>query len=211
MNLGSQKEMKFTDPGGEDVVTYPASFSSAEIAAIMRLSPLLRMSNSYPVIQQIEMCIKGDPEYQACDSRDDHDKRFLKNAAVNIRHMQAALDDIKHTPRIDGLDEVVRYERSLQSFYLQVNRAKLDFYTSENATSLEVVIEGINSRVECKKELDRIKEAPSRRVALKLSQSDWYNCMNEKFREKIGNFPIKDWQDAMKRANIREKYVHVEE
>ena len=211
MNLAPQREMKFTDPGGEDVVTYPASFSTAEITAIMRLSPTLRMSDSYPIIRQVEMCIKEDPEYQACDSRGNRDKWFMRNAAINIRHMQLALSDIEHTPKIDGLDKVIRYERSLQVFYLQVNQAKLRFYTTESASSLDLTIEGIESGTECKEELNRIKQASSRQVALELSRSDWYNCMNNKYRERIGSFPTDDWQKAIKRAGIKETYVHIEE
>jgi hypothetical protein len=208
-----KKTITLADPGGVDTVTFPAaSFSEDEVKAIMRLSPLLRMSTSYPVLNQIETCIKGDAEYQGCGTEAAAQGRlFDENANVNINRMEIALETLNELGKVKGLDKVIQYQRKLQMFYIDANKVRLQFHRRGDTSALEEPIEGINPRTQCMDSLARVKTAKSQETKDRIVLMDWYNCMNRQLRTMTDPYPTDAWLAFLKKANISEKYIPVED
>jgi hypothetical protein len=210
--LQEQKTIKLPDPGGEDNVTYPAaSFSEEEIKNIVRLSPKLRMSVSYPVMTPIEMCIEGDAEYHGCGTDAAQGKWFENNARVNIKRMEIALDTLNKLSNVDGLKEIVQYEQPLQAFYLEVEKIRLQFHLSGDLSLLEKPILGIDPRTHCTHSLTELSNTKSRKAADEIVRMDWYNCLNAQVRIKVGPYPTDAWSAFLQTAGINESYAPVEE
>jgi hypothetical protein len=210
--LQGQKTITLPDPGGVDTVTYPAaSFSEEEIKNIVRLSPKLRMLISYPVFYPIETCIEGDAEYQGCDTDAAHGKWFEDNARVNIKRMEMALDTLNKLSNIDGLKEIVQHEQPLQTFYLEVEKVRLQFHLTGDLSLLEKPIVGIAPRTHCTHSLTELSDTKSRKAADQIVRMDWYNCMNEQVRIKVGPYPTDAWSAFLQEEGINESYIPVDD
>jgi hypothetical protein len=209
--VAAKNSVTITDPGGADHVKYPMSFSEGEIRAILRLSPNLHAPNSYPVINQIEMCISSDKDYQGCGTQAAQGRWFAANARVNIRGMEDALTQLDKIPNNPGLTPIIRYEKELQRFYIDVNKAKLRFELGDDLSALEEPIESIDPRIECSDALVKVRKAESRKTATEIVKMEWYNCMNSKIQERVGPYPTDAWLSFLKKASIDEIYVPLEE
>ncbi|HEY7415461.1 MAG TPA: hypothetical protein VH593_09730, partial [Ktedonobacteraceae bacterium] len=210
--LPVRQKIELRDPGGIDTVTFPSdSFSENEIKTIMRLSPKIRMANSYPVFYPLEMCIKGESAYRACGTKDAHGKWFVANANVNIQQMEDALKGLDKMPQIDEVNKIVQYERSLQVFYLKIEKVRLKFTLSRRTSLLEEPIENIDPRIQCAESLSRIRSAPSKEAADEIVRHDWYSCMNHQMLYQAGPYPIDAWESFLHKSQIQEKYVPVDD
>jgi hypothetical protein len=201
-----------TDPGGTDSVTFPTTiFSIDEIKAIMRLSPRLRISNSYPVINSIDMCVTTEPDYHGCGTKAAREEWFKHNANVSIKKMEAALNDLDNIPRAEELKQIIQYERALQKFYLEIERVRLQFKLTGDLSLLEEPIQGIDPRILCSDSLIKVKHATSQNDANEIVRMDWYNCMNKQIYAKVGMYPLEAWNAFLKNESIEEIYTSTDE
>jgi hypothetical protein len=193
--------------GDLDIVTYdPARVSEQDVRRWIQLSPDVSPSNFYQVPEEIEFCISAmDPGYEPCGKSADE---------INAHNAQHTLDRIGR--RIKDLDpahyppdlrEVVLYLRQIQRFWLWKETQRFAFWKTGDLRALESQFEGINPTVICGPVLDRIAAAQTHDEAVKFAHYDWWNCVWDEERKRIGEYPKAAWEKFLANHGISERYV----
>lgn len=196
--------------GDIDEVTFDsAQVPPSEVKRWIRLSPNVGPYNNYLVPENIELCKSDDTRYEGCGKEQE---------GVNLHNAQLNLDTIRG--RIRALDpdrypadlkEVVVYVRRIQSFALWAETQKLAFVESGDVSILESTFTGgIDPKRSCGTVLDRITKAENQAERSKLARFDWFNCVLEVQKQRIGEYPQGAWEKFLADHGIREHFIQEE-
>ena len=137
-------------------LTFESSILSEEqMKEIVIFSPHYYLGTDYFLATSLELCIKGDPEYFDCGTRDLNAVNFYKNAQVNLNKGRKNLDVLKSVKYPKELNTVIDYFKSSLSFDLWLNQIRFDFYQSWDMNILKRKYEDLDPSVLCPEALKK--------------------------------------------------------
>lgn len=193
---------------GEYSVTFDTGkISASEMKKLVRLAPPLASSyegTSYELAPQLELCIANDPAYRDCGTRDIRTEAFYVNAQINLNRGRQALGFLTTVPHPTELKAVVDYLKRSLGFSLWLQETRFEFYTHWNTAVLKRSFEGIGALSLCPSALTEIEVARSQLEQYQLARSDWQNCLNSEFRDRLGAYPLSAWHRFLITYGIEE-------
>ena len=179
----------------------------AEVRALVVLSPHLAGWNSLAVAPRLERCVVGDAAYLECHTRSPQSPSFLWNARVNLERGGAALTHL-HGLRTPAELEPVRIwlQRSL-SFSLWLEETKLEFFRSGDIAVLRRRYEDVDPGRDCDAIIAAIARAGSPEAQFDLVVLRWHNCVNDRYRRTLGDYPLPAWRRFLSAWRIHERIV----
>jgi hypothetical protein len=205
--LSAMQTFTVSIPGGVDRVTFdPAKASEQDVRRWMQLSPELSPNNDYLVPESLELCTK-DPEYKPCGSHDWRAENFVYNAKINLQRIQRRIQLLDDSAYPEDLGRVVTYLREVQRFWLWRETQRLRFYQTWDISKLEVPYGEIDPKHQCALVIEKIKAAGGPDAKYRLARHDWWNCVWDLQRVRLGTYPEKEWQEFLNRHAIREEFI----
>jgi hypothetical protein len=183
-----------------------ARILEAELRELIVLSPHLSGWTSMAVAPRLERCVIDDAAYLDCGSRTPAAPNFLWNARANVARgvaMRAGLDRLR-VP--DELAPVVAWLRQSLAFSLWLEETRLDFHTTGRAEALARRYEDIEPARVCGEVLARIAAA-GRAEQHELAALQWHNCVNDAYRQKLGDYPHSAWNRFLAAHGIVERLI----
>lgn len=164
--------------------------------------------NSYYLIApQLELCIEQDSRYYECGSRDLKSPNFFKNAEVNINIGKKHLEELNKLKYPKELEPLVNYFKKSLSFSLWANQRLYKFYQSWDIGVLKKEYNDIDPSIVCAEPLRKIQDAKSEYEKYRIAQHEWFNKLNDVFRNKIGKEPIQSWENFILKYKIKEEFI----
>jgi hypothetical protein len=209
--LGSAQIETISFLNGEYKVAFDPSIVPKEVViGWVQLSPEMSSMNGLGVSDSLETCIASRKEYKPCGSRDPWSVNFFYNAGINLQKIRNRIRHLRSSFYPEELRPIAHYLERVQQFWLWKETQRLAFYRTWNITELERPYDQINPKSECSTLLDEIAQARDRRQKYQLSQHDWWNCVWDAERVRIGDYPQADWDRFLLHYQIQEK-VYVDD
>ena len=196
-----------TDTGKVKITFDTTRVSENELRRWMRLSHNVSTSNSYELPEWIQLCIKGDPDYRECGTRDWMAKNFSYNANVNLQKIQKRIKELDEASYPPELRELVSYMKKIQEDQLFFQGQELKFYENWQTDDLATQFDGIDPGRQCSAEIRRIGSTPDKQTAYNLVYKQWWNCVNHALRANAGEYPEAAWQNFLLKFSIREELI----
>jgi len=203
---GQQAMLTFdTIEGRYRLIFDPAKLPSDRMMELARLSPPREHELFMPSF--LELCIQGDPEYRDCGTRKPDAPNFYWNAEINLQKSRGVLAFLQGLAYPVELSPVVKYFVDNRSFYHCLDQARLRFLKSWDTRALNVTCGGIDAEVECSGVLGEMRSVQSKEATYDLATHKWHNCLNNHFRNQIGGYPMKAWQDFLRAYGVKEELI----
>ena len=146
----------------------------------------------------------------APDREDDEEDEFrgpdLFELEVQLRHLAQALEDMDGVQVPALLDAALAHVRREAAFHACVRGALLAYYRGD-AHALAIACDELDAPTVC---WDLVVEAPLTRSAQarhRLAGVGWRDCMSERFRERLGAYPIESWREFLRTFGVEEELV----
>jgi hypothetical protein len=105
-----------------------------------------------------------------------------------------------------SLAPVLQYARRGTSFWLCLERARLEYYRGNN-DALRTQCDSVDAVTACP---DAMKQAPLAQTPAEraqLAKYRWHNCMNEVFHQSYGQYPHRSWRAFLEEFAIEETMI----
>jgi hypothetical protein len=203
----SQRTITVNTITGRDVLTFdPARTSEDNLRRWIRLSPN-NVDFRYTVPESLELCVKSDPAYLDCGTRDWRAKNFAFNANVNLQRIRArikTLDDPSYPPE---LKEVASHLKRIQEANLFFQSRLLAFIQDGQTSTFSASFDGIDPKIQCSAAVAKVLSAADKDQANRIASGEWWNCVNHAYRDKIGPYPVSAWSSFLNQHGIREQFI----
>ena len=203
----SQRTIAVNTLTGRDLVTFdPVRTSEANVRLWIRLSPH-DVDIRYNVPESLELCVKSDPAYMGCGTRDWRAKNFAFNANVNLKHIRdriKTLDEASYPPE---LKEVVSHFRRIQEANLFSQSQLFEFIQDGQASTLSAPFDGVDPAIQCSAAITKVRGAADKDLAKRTAAEEWRNCVTHALRDRIGPYPASAWSNFLTHYGIRERFI----
>ncbi|MFQ5656095.1 MAG: hypothetical protein ACE5G5_00970 [Candidatus Methylomirabilales bacterium] len=193
---------------GDYAVTFESSrISEDQMKKLVLISPYLSSyykGKTLVFSPSLELCVDDDPAYLDCGTRNIRAPNFYKNAQVNLKAGRQALQFLEGLEYPEELELVVSYLRRSLSFSLWLEETRYEFYESSNADILKRKWGDIDPLMVCTATLKEIENATSQLQKYNLAKYKWHSCLNNVFRERLGQYPLESWNQFITTYGIEE-------
>jgi hypothetical protein len=204
----SREILEIRTADGLETLQYdPTRVSHADLERWAQLSTDVSSDNFYLVPESLELCIDKSADYAHCGSRDLQDPHFFRNAKLNLRRIQRRISLLDSGRYPEQLKPAVEYYKRIQTFFLAAYSVELRYLRDWDPSVLVFTIDGINYGQECASAINDLRATKERAAAYKLVTTEWVNCVNHSFREKLGPYPDAAWRQFLETYSIDEKFV----
>jgi hypothetical protein len=179
----------------------------SDVRALVVLSPHLAGWTSLAVAPRLERCVVGDPAYLQCGSRSPRSHTFLWNARVNLERGAAALTHLRGLRVPPELEPVALWLQRSLAFSLWLEETKLEYFRTGDTAVLRRRYEDLDPGRECAGAVADVGRAPSADTQFDLVVLPWHNCVNARFRRRLGDYPIAAWKSFLAAWRITERLV----
>ena len=153
----------------------------------------------------LEACDRKDDRYRDCDVAKPGNKAFLHNATVNVNRAVKKLRVLRELPVPKPLKAVHEFMLKNGTFYTWLLKTRLEFLRTGQVRALKREFGDIEPAKSCELALDRIEAAENGDQAFRIARTDWHNCVNTVFNERMGKYPRSEWNAFLQRYDIRER------
>jgi hypothetical protein len=178
-----------------------------EVRALVVLSPHLAGWNSLAVAPRLERCVVGDAAYLECRTRSPQSPSFLWNARVNLERGGAALSHLRGLRTPAELEPVRTWLQRSLSFSLWLEETKLEFFRTGDIAVLGRRYEDVEPGRDCGPIIAAIARAGSPDAQFDLVVLHWHNCVNDRYRRTLGDYPLPAWKRFLSAWHIHERIV----
>jgi hypothetical protein len=104
------------------------------------------------------------------------------------------------------LDAVLACVRRETAFYVCLRNAALAYYRGDDS-ALSVVCDEVDPIVACPNFVVRAPLMRTPQERYRLADYGWQGCMQERFEQTLGLYPIENWQTFLRNHGIDEEIV----
>ena len=197
-------DVRFPVDGG----TYTLSFEPGGkadrslVETIFKVSPEARIPG---IDTLLESCSPTDREYRDCASAKPGTKAFLRNAIVNVNRAVRELRAFRQVRVPKELRPAREFILRNGTFYVWLLKTRLEFLRTGQVRVLKREFEDIRPEKSCELAIDRIDAASSGDEAYRIARSDWHNCVNHVFNQRVGKYPKDVWTKFLQKYGVSEK------
>lgn len=130
----------------------------------------------------------------------------LFDVEIELGRLAQTLEDIDRLRVPPLLDAALAYVGREAAFYACVRGALLAYYRGDDH-ALAIACDEIDAPTVCS---ELVVEAPLTRAAQarhRLAGVGWRDCMNERFRERLGTYPLENWREFLRTFGVEEEIV----
>jgi hypothetical protein len=168
----------------------------------MRLSPSLSPYNDLLIPIDIRRCVPDDKEYTDCRTGG---KLKIRNVEENIRKISDINQKLNSQQLPDGLKPIEAYLSEIQTFALWTAQQQRAYLVTQDVAVFKNQYDGIDSNRKCAKILQRMANSTQDKDMTENLVVDWFNCVWVLETQKIGQYPLKEWQAFLTSQGIKEE------
>jgi len=207
-SLSAEDQLAVRTTDGIDYLSYdPVQIQRADLVRWIQLSPHVVDVNDYLVPESLELCVDKAPEYFACGSRNLHDPNFFRNAEVNLDKIRRRISSLQDGAYPTELQPVVTYVESIQETFLQAEEQRLAFLKTWNVGELSGAAGTTDINRACPSIIEKLKKTQNQETLYQLVSYDLQNCLNNAFRNSLGEYPETAWQGFLEKYSLHERFV----
>lgn len=181
----------------------PSKLSPYRFTELVEISPVGGQNLMPP---QLEFCRDNDVDYLPCGDRTLSSPNFLQNADVNLRKGRDIVSRLERLNVPPSLTPALRFYRRGTSFWLCLERARLDYYRGDR-DALRTQCDTVNASARCAGAITQAAAAQTPAERAEVATYSWHNCMNSVFHEVLGTYPLESWTRFLREFDIEEVVV----
>ena len=212
LSCAQGETLKIKVPEGIDEITFdPKTVSADELKEWLVLSPVLSQNNDYLVPEYLDACnAPANPDGTPCTWRDDAFN--AANARRNIDRIRRRMERLAAARLPEELEPVRKYFAKVQALGLWRNERVLEFMRTGDISELADRYGALDLKAACAPDLQRIRQTPDQRAALKPALTPWANCVWFHVRDAdIGEYPERVWNSFLASKGVKEHLIVIEE